>query len=172
MFIYTFFIIIIIFFFFFRAVHVKIFQRHMVRQHTICLCVRVFITFSFFLRMLDFKPEAEAEAEEEEGVPATIQNLEFSTSPNSFCPLVVVYRVRTIFTPRRYVFLDNCLIVLVGWSQADWPSLGNPCEAKDLWKQTTTRIQGNPIPPLISSNEDPPSSAHSARSHKHRIVQG
>ncbi|CAK9276624.1 unnamed protein product [Sphagnum jensenii] len=33
-------------------------------------------------------------------------------------------------------------------------------------------IQGNPIPPLISSSNDPPSSAHSARSQKHRIVQG
>jgi hypothetical protein len=31
--------------------------------------------------MLDFKPEAE---EEEEEVPATIQNLEFSTSPILF----------------------------------------------------------------------------------------
>ncbi len=168
------FFIIIFFFFFFTAVHVKIFQRHMVRQHKtpthMRVCVYITFYFYFFLvRMLDFKPEEE---EEEEEVPATIQNLEFSTSPNSFCPLVVVCRVRTIFAPCRYVFLDNCLIVLLGWSQADWPSLGNPCEAKDLWQQATTRIQGNPIPPLISSSKDPPSSAHSARSHKHRIVQG
>jgi hypothetical protein len=104
---------------------VKIFQRHMVRQHKIPTHMRVCVyLLPFFLRMLDFKPEAE----EEEEVPATIQNLEFSTSPNSFCPLVVVRRVRTIFTPSRYVFLDNCLTVLLGWSQADWPSLGNPCE--------------------------------------------
>ncbi len=129
-----------------------------------CVC----IYYLSFCVCLIFKPEAAAEEE----VPATIQNLEFSTSPNSFCPLVVVRRVRTIFTPSRCVFLDNCLTVLLGWSQADWPSLGNPCEAKDLWKQATTRIQGNPIPPLISSSNDPPSSAHSARTQKHRIVQG
>ncbi len=98
--------------------------------------------------------------------------LGFLHKSNSFCPLVVVCQVRTIFAPCRYAFLDNCLIVLLAWSQGDWQSLGNPCEAKDLWKQATTRIPGNPIPPLISSSKDPASSAHSARSHKHRIVQG